>query len=340
MKKQNDKTILDLARTLQLSPATISRALNNNPNVKAKTRERILEAASELGYRKNTLASGLRSNKSNTIGLIVPRISMFFHAVVITEIQNLLHQQGYNLIICQSNDSLQLEKELADTLYASRVDAVIVACTLHTTEYTHFDKLLHNGIPVVFYDRVPIVPYEATMVKGDDEKGGYLAGKHLIENGCTRIGYISGPLTCSLYKERTAGFLRALEEQGVSLNPKWTFYQELTYDNAMHALNSMFTSDRTPDGIFTANDLSAIATIDFTRQKNILVPEQLKVIGYSNDPRSAIITPSITTIEQFPVKVGQQVVEKLLHILQQPRQTAIETEIVVTPVELIKRTSA
>ena len=117
-----------------------------------------------VGYKRNVMASGLRTNKTNTVGLIVPRISMFVHAEIITTIQNELHQHHYNLIICQSNDSLEMEKELAQTLYASRVDAVIAACTLFTTDFSHFDILTQNGIPVIFYDRVPVKPYPACIV--------------------------------------------------------------------------------------------------------------------------------------------------------------------------------
>ena len=169
--KNTDNTILDIAEALKLSPSTISRALNNGTYVKAETKKRVMDMAVKLGYRRNLMASGLRSNKTNTIGLIVPRISMSFHAAVLTTIQTEFHTSGYNLIISQSNDCLNLEKELANTMFSSRVDALIVACTLHTEDFSHFDIFTENNIPLFFYDRVPNVPYDATIIRGDDFRG-------------------------------------------------------------------------------------------------------------------------------------------------------------------------
>ena len=230
-KKTQDSTILDIAEALKLSPATISRALNNHPYVKEKTKDKVLAMAAELGYRRNLMASSLRSNKTNTIGLIVPRISMFFHAEAITAIQNHLHEHGYNLIICQSNDSVAMEKQLAGILYSSRVDAVIAASTLYTTDFNHFDQLLENGTPVIFYDRVPMSNTKATVIKGDDSRGGYLATSHLIETGCKRIAHISGPLTCNLYRDRSSGFFKAMQQYNIPVNEDWIFYQEIGFEN-------------------------------------------------------------------------------------------------------------
>ncbi len=156
-KKKPSKTnsIEEIAAALQLSPATISRVLNNRPHVHRETRAKVMKMVERVGYRRNIMASGLRTNKTHTIGMIVPRISMFLHAAIITVVQNSLHAHGYNLIICQSNESVEMEKDLARTLYASRVEAVIVACTLFTTDFVHFDVLTNNNVPVIFYDRVP-----------------------------------------------------------------------------------------------------------------------------------------------------------------------------------------
>ncbi len=234
MKKQKDSknnSIQDIAEALHLSPATISRVLNNHPHVHKKTRAKVMTLVERVGYKRNVMASGLRTNKTKTIGLIVPRISMYVHAEVITVIQNGLHAHGYSLIICQSNDSVEMEKELAGTLYASRVDAVIVACTLYTTDFSHFDVLTQNDIPVVFYDRVPVKAYPASIIKGDDFRGAYLGTSHLIELGCKRIAYISGPLTCNLYTERYAGFEKAMHEQkNAELKAVLTPAQQATWE--------------------------------------------------------------------------------------------------------------
>jgi DNA-binding LacI/PurR family transcriptional regulator len=337
-KKTQDSTILDIAEALKLSPATISRALNNHPYVKEKTKDKVLAMAAELGYRRNLMASSLRSNKTNTIGLIVPRISMFFHAEAITAIQNHLHEHGYNLIICQSNDSVAMEKQLAGILYSSRVDAVIAASTLYTTDFNHFDQLLENGTPVIFYDRVPMSNTKATVIKGDDSRGGYLATSHLIETGCKRIAHISGPLTCNLYRDRSSGFFKAMQQYNIPVNEDWIFYQELTYENARQAMRKIFESSEVPDAIFTDNDTSAIAALEFAKEVGISVPDELKIVGYSNDPRTSIMTPSITSIEQFPGLVGKRIVEVLMDLLKD-NTSDVKTQSIITPVQLIRRMS-
>lgn len=340
MKKQKvskNNSIHDIAEALKLSPATISRVLNNHPHVHKKTRAKVMTLVEQVGYKRNIMASGLRTNKTKTIGLIVPRISMFVHAEIITVIQNGLHAHGYNLIICQSNDSVEIEKELASTLYASRVDAVIAACTLYTTDFSHFDILTQNNIPVVFYDRVPTKEYPACIVKGDDFRGAYLGASHLIELGCKRIAYISGPLTCNLYTERYAGFEKAMTQNGTPIIEDLIFYQELSVDNARKALHRLFAKKPYPDGIFATNDSTALTVLEFAKEKGINVPSQLKIVGYSNDPRSSIVTPSITTIEQFPGKIANAIVAELLKVLK--KDTESNSIPIVIPVQLVRRMS-
>ncbi|WP_316821254.1 LacI family DNA-binding transcriptional regulator [Pedobacter gandavensis] len=340
-KKPQQNTILDIADALKLSPATISRALNNHPHVKEKTKNDVLKMAAQLGYRRNQMASGLRSNKTHTVGLIVPRISMFFHAEVLTTIQNELHKYGYNLIICQSNDVLSMEEELADILYASRVDALIVACTLQTTDFSHFDKLLNTGIPVIFYDRVPLNSYPATYIKGDDFRGGYLATTHLIETGSQRIAHISGKLSSNLYQDRTAGFRKAMEQYQLPVKAEWVFHQELTHENAKEAMAELFSETVQPDALFAANDVTAIAALEYAKENGIQVPQDLKIIGYSNDPRTSIITPALSTIEQYPTKVGQKIVSVLIEQLKNRMQeVGLEQKPYVIPVDLIRRMSS
>lgn len=342
-KKQQDNTILDIAEALKLSPATISRALNNGTYVKAETKKKVLEMAEKLGYRRNVMASSLRSNKTNTIGLIVPRISMFFHAEVITTIQNELHKLGYKLIIGQSNDCLQMEKELTETMFSSRVDALIAACTLETDDFSHFDVFVNSNIPVVFYDRVPTKPYNALIIKGDDLRGGYLATQHLLELGCKKIVHLSGPLISNIYIGRSMGYKKALTQYDIPINEDLIFYQELTHENARKAMEKIFEGEIKPDGVFASNDVSAIAVLEYAREHNIPVPEKLKIVGYSNDVRTEIIRPSITTIEQYPNLMGIKVVEELakkLNTKTDEVQATEQAEVITKPVQLIRRMSS
>ncbi|MBK1438574.1 LacI family DNA-binding transcriptional regulator [Parapedobacter sp. ISTM3] len=338
-KPKSENSIVDIAKALGISPATVSRALNNNLRISEATRARVKEMAKEMGYRHNSMASSLRNRRSNIIGLIVPRISMYFHVFFITSLQRQLQAAGYNLMICQSNDSVSVEKELANTLYSARVDALVVSLTLYTENIAHFDGFLRQGIPLVFYDRVPTRRTEAYVIKGDDYRGGLLAGNHLIQAGCQRIAYISGPLSCSIYQERTRGFVDSLAKHHIPLRQEWIYYHELTAENAWDSLRKLFEGDIIPDGLFAANDTTAIAAVAFARERGIAIPDELKIVGYSNDPRAAIITPAITSIEQYPNDMADKVAETLINALQHRHTPSPNTigEPLICPVDLVRR---
>lgn len=333
----SEKSIVDIALALGVSAATVSRALNDNPRISEATRKRVKDMAKELGYRHNSMASSLRNKRSNIIGLIVPRISMYFHSVFITALQNKLQEEGYSLMVCQSNDSVAVEQKLAATLYSSRVDALVVSLALYTEDYQHFDGFTSHGIPLIFYDRVPTKPYLAHIIKGDDYRGGLLAGDHLVESGCAKIAYISGPLSCSIYKERTAGLKYALNKAGIKLKDAWCFYHELTAENAWNSLRQLFSEKEKPDAIFASNDTTAIAAVQFAREQGLKIPGELKVIGYSNDPRTVIISPSITTIDQHPAEMAHRVAQKLLDMLKDKSKNEIVDTPEIAPVTLIRR---
>jgi len=334
-----DNGIVDIAAALGVSAATVSRALNDHPRISDATKKRVKLKAKEMGYRPNMMASSLRSKKSNVVGLIVPQISMYFHAVFITALQNRLQNAGYQVIISQSNDSVSTEKALANTLYSSRVDALVVSLSLYTEEYSHFDGFINKGVPVLFFDRVPIVPYPGYTFKGDDYRGGYLAGNHLCEIGCKRIAYISGPLTSNIYIDRTNGFKFALNQQGLQLHDDCVFYQELSAANAREALKKLFAGQLKPDAIFACNDTTAVEVVEFARENGINIPGDLKVIGYSNDPRASIITPGITTIEQFPEQMAEKVSDRIREHLREPKEGPADFSPTVIPVSLIRRMS-
>lgn len=318
MKKKSQKkacTIVDLAKALDVSAATVSRALNDHHDISEGTKIRVRKMANKMGYQPNRIAAGLRQMKSNTIGIIVPMFTAIFHSTMITVIQNRLYEYGYHVILCQSNDSHKLEKELVNTLYSYRVDALIAAITLYTDNYDHFQSFIDRDIPVIFYDRVPTEDFQAHFVISDDYRGGYLAGQHLVDIGVRQPAFICGLLSSNLYQERNSGFRAALHHAGIHLDESRVFYQELTHENALETCRKLFSSPNPPDGIFTGNDTTAIAVLNFAKENGIDIPGDLKLIGYSNDPRSAIVDPPITTIDQNIHKMADRVVNKVLALL-------------------------
>lgn len=317
-KKKSNKasTIIDIADALDVSAATVSRALNDHHDISEATKIRVRKMAEELGYRPNRIASGLRKMKSNTIGIIVPMFTAIFHSSMITVIQNRLYEYGYHVLLCQSNDSYKLEKELVNTLYSYRVDAMIAAITLYTDNYEHFQSFVDLGIPVIFYDRVPTTDFPAHFVISDDFRGGFLAGQHLADTGVKDPAFICGLLSSNLYQARDAGFRSAMKKNGIGLKDNRIFYQELTHENALETCRTLFCNENPPDGIFAANDTTAIAVLKSAKENGIEVPARLKLIGYSNDPRSAIVDPAITTIDQNIHRMADRVVHKILALLE------------------------
>ena len=330
-------TIKDIASKLGLSPSTISRALDDHPHVNKKTKQKVKDTATKLGYQYNAVAAGLRKNKSNTIGLIVPRISKYYQSAVITAIQNRLHDSRYNLIICQSNESVQLEKELVNALYASRVEGLLVSSTLHTEEFSHFDVFSRSNTPIVFFDRVP-TNYPCHKIEGNDYQGGYSATIHLLEQGCKRIAHIGGTMTCSIYRDRFNGYKDAMEEYGLPIEEDLIFFHDLIPENALTTARKLFTN-RAPDGIFACNDTTAIAVMQYAQSIHISIPEQLKVIGFSNDPSSEIINPTLSSIEQYPSKVGMLAADMMLDLIHQRKKPGKRFLTEFVTIDLVRRNS-
>lgn len=336
---KSNYTIKDIARELNLSTSTVSRAINDHHSISQETKERVEALVAKVDFKINSLARNLRSQKSNSIGLVVPRISMYYQAAVITAIQQKLQEYGYPLMIFQTNESPELEKELVDVLYTSRVGGLIISATLYTEDFSPFDVFAQNGIPLVFYDRVP-GNYPAHKIKSDEYQGGLQATRHLLEQGCRRIAIISGNLGCKIYRDRFWGYQAALEQYGLGVNQHLVFQHELTEENARQDFQVLFARDSPPDGIFACNDTTAIALVDAAKKRQIPIPGKLKVVGYSNDPRTQIIEPAITSVEQYPQEVGEQAATLMVNLIRQQIRPGKSFVTLTTPIELIKRASS
>ena len=339
MKKASENTIKDIALALGLSPSTVSRALQDYPHTSQATKARVREVVEKMGYRHNAVAASLRNSKSNTIGLIIPRISMYFHAEAVTVIQNSLHESGYHLIICQSNDQPDLEKELVNTLYSARVDGLIVATTSRTTDFSCFDVFRKNHIPLVFYDRVP-KDYPSHKISGDEYRGGLEATLHLLDLGCRKIAHIGGPLTSNIYRDRYMGYLAAHERYRVAPDPDMLYFHELTWENAQKTCKLLLGGNAHPDAVFACNDTTAIAVLGRAREIGLDIPGELKLVGYSNDPRTEITTPSITSVEQFPREIGEKAAHLILDLISEKHKPGKGYIHLNNPIELIRRFSS
>lgn len=219
MRQKPETTIHDIAKALNISASTVSRALKDNPLISEATRNRIKKAAVEMGYRPNIMAANFRTRRTNTIGVIVPLINRHFFSSVISGIEDVAYQQGFAVSISQSNDNFEKESKIAQTLFTNRVDGLILSIGMETHSYDHLKLFSERKIPLVFFDRV-VDEIEAHKIVVDDFNGGFIATRHLIEQGRKRIAMIGGPLNLQIYRNRQEGYLSALREAGIATDKR------------------------------------------------------------------------------------------------------------------------
>ncbi|MFA8433068.1 MAG: LacI family DNA-binding transcriptional regulator [Marinifilaceae bacterium] len=337
MKKEGEVTIHDIAKALKVSGSTVSRALNNNPRISEKTRKAVREMAEQLGYQPNAIASNLRNSRTNTIGVIIPKVSRYFFSSAITGIEEHARERGFNVIICQSNDIKEREADCTQTLFASRVDGVISSVSLDSENYDHYKVFTNKNIPLVFFDRI-CDEIETSKVVVDDFKGGFLAAEHLINKGCKRIAHIGGPQHLNLYINRLQGYLKALRKHKLPVEQELMIFNNLNREEGFEAAEKLFSLPNPPDAIFAANDTTALSVMLHAKERGIKVPEELAVVGFSNEPFSEYITPSLSTVEQSGFEVGHKATELLLDMIQNKIEDKQET--IVLPVKLIERQSS
>lgn len=297
-------TIYDLAELLQVSPATVSRSLNDHPSISEVTKKRIITAANKHGYRTNKFAANLRRQKSNTIGVIVPRLNSYFMSTVLAGIEQVANKVGYNLIISQSIESEKKEKINAKTLMNSGVDALLVSLASETINYEHFKKYTSRKIPLLFFDRVFDLPNCPTIII-DNRSAGYEATEHLIEQGCQNILHISGNLNRKVYRKRFKGFKAALRTHGIKFE-KDNLLETTDLDSKKVnlAIDYINNSKTEIDGIFVSSDNFAANLIKELKRSGHEIPKDIKIIGFNNDPVSEIISPNLSTINYPGFKMG------------------------------------
>ncbi|WP_298484505.1 LacI family DNA-binding transcriptional regulator [uncultured Maribacter sp.] len=331
-------TIHDIAKALGIDSSTVSRALNNSNRVSLKTKKKIIDKANELGYQRNLLASNLRRNKTNTIGVIVPRISRYFFSSAISGIEKTAFEKGYNVIICQSLEQLEREENLINTLAANRVDGIIMSVSMETLNYNHLDGLKKNGTPIVIFDRHCDIP-DRNNVLLDDFAGAFEATNHLIEEGCINIVHFSGPKNLNVYRNRLKGYKAALEKHEIPFRENLVLNSHLMQEDGITLAEKVLRLPESIDGIFSANDVAAIGAMQYLKQKGINIPKDIAMVGFSNGPTSAVMDPPLSTIDQSGGKMGELSANLLFEQLQiKPLERESKT-IIVKPSLLIRESS-
>src|SRR6187401_585966 len=307
-----DVTIYDLARELNLSPATISRGLKNSQNINKTTAKRIIEKAKELGYRHNTFASNLRKQKTNTIGVIVHELNSNFITSVLAGIEKITTEAGYDLIIAHSSESFEKESANALNLFHKRVDGLIASLAFDTQGLAHYKSFNDRSIPVIFFDRVE-ENSESTKVIIDNYKCGYQATKHLIEQGCKRIVLVTASLKRNVYAQRHKGYTDALFDSNIPLNENYVLIKDLSEECGKQAALEILKMKPLPDGAFITNDFSAAVCMRTLKENGIRIPEDIAIVGFNNDAICNLIEPQLTTINYPGIDIGEIAARNLIN---------------------------
>jgi len=336
--ENNKVTIHSIAKELNIDSSTVSRALNDNSRVTQKTKDKILKKANELGYQRNLLASSLRNKKTNTIGVIVPRITRHFFSSAIGGIEETAYEAGYNVIICQSLEELNREQKIANTLLANRVDGVLISISMETLDSEYLQIFKKNGTPLVFFDRHCDIPGNSNVVI-DDFQGGFDATEHLIMQGCKNIAHFSGPQALEIYKNRFKGYKYALEKHNIKFDDNLVISSKLMEIDGVESAKKLLSQTKDVDGIFSSNDTAAISALQYLKGVGIIIPNDIAIVGFSNEPISSIIEPSLTTIDQPGFEMGKIAANLLLaQINNKPNTTLVET-IILKPVLIVRNSS-
>lgn len=314
-KKKGQTTIKDIARTLGVATSTVSRALHNHPDVNEDTKKAILEIANHLEYQPNQLAYNLVKRESKIIGMLVPEFRHVFFPTVIIGAQEVLSKAGYKMIIMQSDESYENEVSNTNTLISSSIDGLIVSQTKETNNYEHFRALEKRDIPMVFFNRY-CDEIKAQKIMVDDYKGAFSAVEHLIKQGYKRIAHMAGPKNLSLSQERLRGYTDALVKYGYVVDQELIIYSDFTDEKAWIYAKYFLEMANPPDAIFAVNDPSAIQIILAARSKGIKIPEDLGVVGFSDDPISSFIEPGLTTVSQPTLEIGRLAAMKVIELIE------------------------
>lgn len=338
MSAKKEATIYDIARSANVSIATVSRALNEDPVVSRKTKMKVFEVAKALGYRHNRFASILRTNKTKIIGVIVPKLNSNFISNVLAGIEKVATENGFDLIIATSSEKAELERTNAMNMFQKMVDGLIVSLAIDTTDLNHFEPFAAKDIPVVFFDRV-VENADALHIVIDNYKCGLQIAAHLIEEGYRNIAHITGSLSRNVYQLRYKGYCDALIAANLVPDDSLLFVTDLSEQAAIETVHRILNLTPRPDAIMVTNDFMAVVIMNELRQNGLRIPEDIAITGFNNDPISRLIEPKLTTMNYPGEDMGKILAKNLISHLQGKEDIQVARKVVIRS-ELIIRESS
>ena len=339
-------TLKQIARELDVSISTVSKALRDSVEISEDTRQKVKAFAKLYNYRPNNIALSLQNQKTKTIGVIIPEIVHHFFSKVIRGIELVANKRGYNVIIGLSNESFDKEVINMQMLANGSIDGFILSIakeTLQQQDYHHFSETINQGMPIVMFDRIVNEIY-CDKVIIDDLKGSKTAVLKLLSNGCKNVAIITTKDYVSVGKLRTQGYLEALEEYQITIDPKLILkvHDELVSEDHLVSLEreieGLFKSNKSIDGVFAVNELYAIIAMKVARNLGMKIPEDIQFIGFTDGVLSKHASPSLTTVSQHGQEMGEKAAELLIDNLEREDEEE-HYQTIVIETELIERES-
>jgi LacI family transcriptional regulator len=328
-------TIKDIAKRLNISIATVSRALRDTHDVNRETREKVLAIAKSLNYKPNLNAIGLANRNTHNIGIILPFVTNYYFSSVVTGVQEVAESKGYHVILYLTNDHLEREMAIIRDLTISSLDGLLVTVSPGSSGCEHFKDIFDDGVPIVFFDRVP-KGFKTSKVMQDDFNGSLDAIDHLVSAGYWKIAHLGGPNDLVLSQHRKEGYIAGLQKHNLPVKEEWIIHSGFSQEDGEADTEKLLSGEEIPDAIFAINDRKAIGAMQVLKMRNIAIGREIGVIGFTNDPVSALITPSLTTIAEPAIEIGRKSCELLLrHIV---KKNFIPEEVIL-PGKLIVRES-
>lgn len=332
-----------ISEKLGISIATVSKALNNYQDVSKKTKDLVLEMAKELNYTPNSFAVNLRTKESKTIGVIIPTLVHYFFSNIIDAILKEAENRDYMVVLMQSNENYDLEKKQIDLLLSKGVDGIIISLSNQTNNFNHLQKIIDRNIPLILFDKIAKT-IKCSKVIIDDRKAAYEAVTHLIENGYKRIAHFRGGLNPQNSIDRFLGYKKALLEHDIEYDPSLVYVcnNNADFSDGFNSAKQLIKDHGDDvDAIFTVNDLIAIGCLNYFNENNIKVPDDIALFGFSNWFMTKITSPSLSSVEQNPYKMGLKTAEVLFsEIDSKHKGLPIYHQTIIIDTELIIRNSS
>ena len=330
-------TIKQLARELNLSVSTVSKAFQDSYDISPQTKERVLALAKKLNYQPNPYASSLRKQKSHTIAIVIPEIANNFFALAIRGIESVAQQKGYHVLIYLTHEDHAKEVAFTRHLLSGRVDGVLLSLTDGTQDHRHLDQLQEKGVPLVFFDRL----YEGlptAHITTNDFESGYAATRHLIEQGCRRIAHLYLSKNLSIANRRKEGYLKALQDHQLPVHEELIVACSDDASENYLQIKSLLERPGRPDGLFSSFEKLALLTYQACAELHLSIPGDLKIISFSNLETAPLLNPPLSTITQPAFEIGQQAAARLFEALEKGTASRSPGPTIVDSV-LVKRRS-